>query len=72
MVKKETDREFYVKQLASEECLCGNSKLRGNSFCYRCYKALPGDMQKAIYRSLGRGYEEAFEAAHKWLTENIW
>jgi len=66
------DRLFYLKNLAGEECLCGKEKLKNNSFCYRCYKAMPVNMQRALYQRMGYGYEGAFEAAHKYLTENIW
>ena len=42
------DRLFYLKNLAGEECLCGKEKLKNNSFCYRCYKAMPVNMQRAL------------------------
>lgn len=63
---------WYVEELMSEECLCGRPKRRHYSFCYRCYSALPGDMQKALYRRIGDGYEEAFEEAVKYLQETLW
>ncbi|MBW1666739.1 MAG: hypothetical protein JRJ66_01570 [Deltaproteobacteria bacterium] len=64
--------QWYADELMSEECLCGRSKKRHYSFCYRCFKALPEDMQKALYQRIGEGYEEAFEEAVKWLDRNIW
>ena len=68
----QSDLEFYVKSLASEECLCCKDKLRGNSFCRSCFRALPEDMQKALYRRLGGGYEAAYDAAVVWLQKNRW
>ena len=58
---------FYVAELKSEECACGRPKNSGYSFCYRDYKSLPLAMQKALFRQVGNGYEEAYEAAYKWL-----
>lgn len=60
---------FYIRELDSEQCLCERPKWRGRSFCYNCYKSLPPDMQRALYRRIGEGYEEAYETAVKWLTE---
>jgi hypothetical protein len=70
--QKASDRAFYVETLKSEECLCGRVKKPGNSFCFRCYKELPADMQKALYRKMGDGYEEAFEEAVAWLQTEVW
>ena len=68
----EKDREFYILELAGNECACGKTKGAKRSFCYPCYSALPGDMQRALYRAIQCGYPEAYEAAHTWLSENIW
>ena len=70
--KGKSDRAFYTAMLVSEECLCGKTKLRSNSFCYSCYKSLPVEMQRALYRGLGRGYEQAVDAATVWLRRNVW
>lgn len=61
------DIKFYVEELGSEECFCGKKKGRGNSFCYSCYKSLPGHMQRDLYQRLYNGYEEAYDAAVEWL-----
>lgn len=66
------DRAFYIETRKAEECLCGREKSSGRSFCYRCYKELPGDMQRALYRKMGDGYEEAFEEAVAWLQTEVW
>jgi hypothetical protein len=68
----EKDLEWYMQQLLGNECLCGREKREKNAFCYRCYRALPPEMQKALYRSMYDGYDEAFEEAHRYLTENVW
>ncbi|MDY7035541.1 MAG: hypothetical protein SV375_05180 [Thermodesulfobacteriota bacterium] len=64
--------KWYVDELMSEQCLCERPKKRHHSFCYRCYRSLPGDLQRALYNRIGDGYEEAFEEAVKWLEENVW
>lgn len=69
---KPSDKKFYLEQFKSEECLCGRTKKPRFSFCYRCYKALPGDMQKDLYQPFGNGYEEAFDEACQFLQMGVW
>ena len=64
--------KWYFDQLMSEECLCEKTKRAKYSFCYGCYKALPADMQKDLYKRLHMGYEQAVDAAVKYLQENVW
>jgi hypothetical protein len=66
------DAQFLLKELKSEECACGEYKKSGNSFCYSCYKSLPDDMQKDLYKRFGNGYEEAYEEAYQWLKVWEW
>lgn len=63
------DLKFYIKELRSDGCLCGSKKTPGHSFCYRCYKRLPAEMKTALYKSMGAGYEEAYEAAAEYLDD---
>jgi len=70
--KTDKDLRWYVAELRSEQCLCERPKKAGCSFCYRCYKELPREMQKVLYYMVGFGYEEGFEEAVKWLQENVW
>lgn len=72
MNTQDKDLKWYVEEFLSEECLCGRPKKPRFSFCYRCYKALPGDIQRRLYRMIGYGYEEAFEEGVKWLEQNVW
>lgn len=65
-------KNFYLKELESNGCACGGPKGRGKSFCYRCYKSLPDDMQRALYRPFTGGYIQAYDAAVKYLDENVW
>jgi hypothetical protein len=66
------DRAFYVQQLASDECLCGRPKKRGYAFCYKCYRALPDEMRKALWKRLRAGFEDAYEEAVTWLQMYQW
>lgn len=67
----DSDKGFYLKVMMCEECPhCDRWKRRGASFCYRDYKRLPVELQRALWRRIGRGYEKAFEAAFAWLAED--
>lgn len=61
------DMRFYLKELRSTTCACEREKAPYRSFCARCFRALPGDLQRGLYRRMGDGYEEAYEAAFRWL-----
>lgn len=56
-----TQREIIgiVQQLSSLECACGNAKAQSKSFCGPCYHKLPPDLQSALYKRIGKGYEGA-------------
>ena len=51
----------------AEVCLCRKPKKRGRSFCLDCYLRLPVNIQRALWRRCGDGYEEAYVAAKEWL-----
>lgn len=57
------DCKRYLDKLKSKECRCGRWKREGVSFCARCYWSLPEHLRVALYRPIGQGYEEAYEAA---------
>jgi len=59
----------YLSALYSNECVCGNTKKTKKSFCYSCYKKLPRDLQTDLYSRMGAGYEQAYDAAVKYLDE---
>ena len=65
--QKQSDWGFYIEEFRSEECFCGREKRPKHSFCFSCYKKLPKEMQRALWRHFGRGYEQAYEAAHEYL-----
>ena len=59
-----------LRDFVGEKCsACGGYKHSNNGFCARCYRQLPKEMQSDLWRRFGSGYEEAFEAAQKWLLE---
>lgn len=67
LTQAEKDRIFYMKALKSDECLCERYKHPGYAFCWRCYKSLPVEMQRALYKKIGNGFEAAYEEAVKFL-----
>lgn len=48
-------------------CHCGRRKEKRMSFCQPCYRRLPLEMRGALYKRAGQGYEEAYDAAVKYL-----
>lgn len=62
-----SDIRFYVTELRSEECFCGRTKKSGMALCYSCFSSLPPDLKEDLYQRIRSGYEEAYEAAVKWL-----
>jgi hypothetical protein len=57
-----------VRELRGALCHCGRPKTPGHSFCAECYKSLPREMQTALYKRVGTGYEEAYDAATRVLN----
>jgi len=66
---KAKDRLFFIKELKSDECRCGRTKKPGRSFCYFCYRKLPRSLQQDLYNRIGSGYEQAYEAACRYLPD---
>jgi len=56
--------------LASDACLCGAIKKRGQSFCAPCYFALPKELRYQCFSLTGQGYAEAWDEARDWLRYN--
>ncbi len=57
----------YQSELLSTECYCGAEKKFKETFCRPCYFRLPEDMRTDLYKRMGRGYEEAVNAAKELL-----
>lgn len=62
------DRRFYAATLKSDECQCDAYKQPGFAFCFKCYRRLPQEMQRALYRKIGAGFEAAYEEAYRHLN----
>ena len=61
--------EQAVSSLRSEICPhCKRTKSSYKSLCRKCFMALPGPQQMALYRRVGNGYEAAIEDALALLT----
>lgn len=50
-------------------CVCGHKKEANTGFCRGCYFRLPREMQNALWKRFGEGFETAFHAARKFLEE---
>ena len=66
---KADERWWYVQELRSDECQCGLFKKPGFSFCRKCFRALPLDLRRDLYRKIGGGYEEAYDASVEYLMD---
>ena len=49
--------------LMSRRCVCSRSKPARLALCRSCYAALPRELQRALYRPYGAGFEEAYTEA---------
>jgi hypothetical protein len=58
-----TREQELLQALMGTECICGAAKGVKMSHCRGCYFALPGAQRKALYRRIGEGYAEAFDAS---------
>ena len=67
-IAKAEDRKFYIEVLKGNGCQCGRPKYRGKALCFHCYKLLPRDLQADLYKSIGNGFEEAYEQAISYLN----
>lgn len=65
--QKPSDRMFYINQLKSDECICERPKKPRFAFCFNCYRRLPADMQRALYRPVGGWFEQAYDEAYRYL-----
>lgn len=48
---------------------CSRPKAPRMSHCHDCYKSLPKEMQHALWKRFGAGYEEAFRTSTAWIRE---
>jgi hypothetical protein len=59
-----------IRELGLEQCICGAHKERRQSFCKRCYFALPQKLRSDLYKPLSDGYAEIYDEAKDWLQHN--
>ena len=67
-----SDDKFYLNELKSNECGCGNDKKTRYAFCFKCYFALPPELRIDLYKPIGRGFGIAYERAFQWLKFYVW
>jgi hypothetical protein len=57
-----------LEELKGGKCRCGKPKISYRTFCGYCFRQLPQDKQKALYRRFGHGYESAYADAVGFLA----
>lgn len=63
-----SEKRTILEDFLGMKCAgCGGMKRSKMSHCGRCYHKLPRDMQSALYKRFGEGYEAAFTASTEWL-----
>lgn len=60
---------LLIAELKGLRCRCGRVKKPGQTFCRQCYAVLSKDQGRALYRRVGAGYEQAYEAAVRALAD---
>lgn len=56
-----------LRELISEQCMCGGRKKKHQSFCRKCYFKLPKKTQIALYTAFSDGYAEIYDRAKEEL-----
>jgi hypothetical protein len=56
-------RRAALDDLGGNQCLCGERKTRGQTFCKGCYYQLSRQQQRALYFDLFNGYLDALKEA---------
>jgi hypothetical protein len=51
----------------TERCWCGGHKKVTQSVCSRCWWKLDSEQRDSLYQRIGKGFEEAYEAAIEFL-----
>lgn len=64
-----TERNAMAIELAGVTCRCGETKVRGQSFCPRCFYRLTKLLRQRIRQHFGKGYEQAYRDAVEELGE---
>lgn len=65
-----TESLAVLEALKSEQCACGAPKAKRQSFCLKCYTALPAKLRGELYKGFSQGYAEHYEEALEWLKAN--
>lgn len=58
-----------IRTLNARECVCGKPKVRKTAFCGTCYARLTEKLKQGLWQRIGRGFEQAYEAARDWLKQ---
>jgi len=70
MALSESLIDIALRELDSTTCVCGEGKKRKESFCRKCYFALPRGLRNRLYLTISDGYAEIYDQCKDWLKEN--
>lgn len=60
----------HLQSFISLTCpVCKNEKPKNSAFCKNCYFMLPREMQRALWKRMGQGYELAVDNALQWFKD---
>jgi hypothetical protein len=62
-------QRLLTNELQGFTCRCGRAKKPAQTFCRPCFMVLPHLQRRALYKTLGNGYEAAYFAAVEVLAE---
>jgi hypothetical protein len=64
------EQQESIDVLFSGSCdICGHAKAAKTAFCRKCYYSLPADKRQALWQPVGHGFEEAYDDALAWITD---
>jgi hypothetical protein len=63
----ESLEQIAIRELASDRCVCGEEKVKNQSFCRKCYFTLPKQLRFELYKPISDGYAEIYDQAKQYL-----
>jgi hypothetical protein len=63
------NQEAWTEFMDTKCHVCGATKPHRTGFCKACYFALPKEMQSALWKRFGSGFEDAYHEAKEHLIQ---
>ena len=68
LTQDQKDKLECFQALKNGTCRCGAAKQTGMAFCFACWRHLPENIRRALYRRIGQGFEAAYRVACEYLA----